>query len=110
MSSVTIKQGETFRLAATFFDGTPEVPTSLTVAGATPRSQLRRLGLLTAELTVALSNQTTLPGQFVISATSTQTTSWPVGSHECDVRYTYSNGEVKTTGTFAVVVIPRVTE
>jgi len=70
------------------------------------RSQVRASnGSLVDSMTVAPLNQTTHPGQFTLAATH----EWPVGRHVCDVVFS-ANGQVRTTETFEIQIIDRVTE
>lgn len=77
-----IKRGDSFLLGclAKDFDGQPENLSSVTL-----RAQARAAwsGLLVAELTVSKAEQSTHPGQFAISATSTN--DWPVALLLIDV-------------------------
>lgn len=71
-----LKRGDSFQLGCLAKDsaGQPEDLTSITLR---VQARMASSGLLVAELTVGKADQVTSPGQFAISAASTD--DWPIG-------------------------------
>ena len=100
-----IKRGDTFSLGCVSTDssGVPENLTDIAI-----RSQIRSGSskALIEELSIAKSDQTTNPGEF--SLTSTSTSNWPIGSVLCDIEF--KNGAVVTsTETLEITVLLDIT-
>jgi hypothetical protein len=105
---IQVKRGDTFRLQCVLRDGTPLTPVSLT--GASIRAQVRTTkAALVAVLTVTIANQSTSRGAYSLTATPEETEAWPLGNLECDVEYTFASGDVASTPTFSIRVLPDVT-
>lgn len=109
MSTLTQKRGDTFRLAVTYQEGTPEVPTSLTDAGVVPRAQLRNGDTLVMDFAITIEDQVATPGRFTLSASAEQTKLWPVGRLEYDIQFTADSGDVMRTPTSYILVLQAVT-
>lgn len=99
------KRGDTFQLGclAKDSDGQPE-----NLSGITLRAQARSAlsGQLVAELTVGKADQATHPGEFAISATSTE--GWPIGALLIDIEQRVGQA-VASTETLKLTVIEDVT-
>lgn len=105
MQTISHKRGDTLTLAVSWVvDGVPVDLSSYTVVSQV-RTPSDRLILA---LTVALANQSTNPGQFVISATAVQTADWSVGQLICDIEFR-SGAVVVSSETFAFDVVKDVT-
>lgn len=73
------------------------------------RSQVRTVdGTLLGELTITKQNQVTDKGYFHLGAPALMTKAWPIGTHHCDIQYTYQ-GITQSTKTFFFEVIKDVT-
>ena len=100
-----MKRGDTFQLGclAKDSDGQPEG-----LSGVTLRAQARAAlsGALVAELTVSKSDQTTHPGEFSISAISTD--AWPIGMLLIDIEQRVGQA-VASTETLKLTIIEDVT-
>jgi hypothetical protein len=99
MESIPHKRGDTFLLTCT---------TDVPLTGYAIASQVRDKSFkLISQLTVDIT-QTTPTGIYTLSLPS-GTSSWPVGTLECDVQYTNNAGVIVSTETFEINVIRDVT-
>ena len=100
-----MKRGDTFQLGclAKDSDGQPEG-----LSGVTLRAQARSAmsGQLVAELVIGKSDQSTHPGEFAISAISTD--AWPLGMLLIDVEQRVGQA-VASTETLKLTVIEDIT-
>jgi hypothetical protein len=99
-----IKRGDTFTLACTY----KQNGVAFDVTLFTIRSQVRdSSGALVEELTATKANQTTNPGVFVLSAADPM--DWPVDVLSCDIQFSDSEGDVRSTQPFQIPVVEDVT-
>lgn len=100
---ITHKRGDRFSSRVTW--GNPGV-----ALGAAPRAQIRDAhDTLIQELTVNLEPQSGATiGQFVISATASQTAAWPIAVLVCDIQRQSPDPE-ESCQTFSIRVLPDVT-
>lgn len=100
-----LKRGDTFQLGCLAKDsaGQPEDLTSVTLRA---QARLASSGQLVAELTVGKADQATHPGEFAISATSTE--GWPIGALLIDVEQQVGQA-VASTETLKLPIIEDVT-
>ena len=108
MAQVYHKRGDTLSLSAVWLDSNND-PVDLT--GYTVESQVRAVGFVD-DLTVTITDATA--GEFVLSATATDTSMWPVTSSQssrsfCDIQFTIA-GIVVSSETFQVVVVEDITQ
>ena len=102
MATISHKRGDSVEWALTVsVDGSAADITDWSI-----RAQLRQGSTLTESLTVTKTNSSI--GVFVISATATETASWAVGSHSCDVEFTQGS-DVFSTETFTLKVLEDIT-
>lgn len=98
-SAVTVKRGETFNLAWTLTD---EAGNPVDVTGATATSAIASAdGTFVAPITATISP----PNQVALTS---NTTAWPIGTFDCDVRILLA-GTVFLTDTTVVTVEKPVT-
>lgn len=107
---ISLKQGDTLTLAGSALQ---DSGAALNLTGATLRAHVRSrngggFGAVVQELTVAVVSAAL--GTFTLSATSAQTTLWPVGRLACDLELTDSGGSVLHSQTFDVHTLPAVTQ
>lgn len=103
---IKLKIGDTFRTNATYKDAN-NTPVNLTTAGITPTSAaLHESDSERYDLTVALLDQSTSPGQFTVSG---DTSTWKPGRLRWDIRYTDSTGYSFTTETELIELTERIT-
>lgn len=98
MAAAKIKNGETLSLRCT------DSATDLTDITVTSRVCNRGWG---QDLTVTINDAAN--GVFTLSATAEDTANWPVGSLDCDFKYTDSSDVVSYSETFNIVVQQRIT-
>ena len=98
------KRGDTFVLAATRRDdsGAPK-----DITGYDVRAQVRNGGVLVCNLEFAAVDLAA--GHFTMTATATQTATWPLGDLVCDIRYQSPEGVVESTEMFYIQVRQGVT-
>lgn len=100
-----LKRGDTFQLGclAKDSDGQPE-----DLSGVTLRAQARSAmsGQLVAELVIGKADQSTHPGEFAISAISTD--AWPIGMLLIDIEQRVGQA-VASTETLKLTIIEDVT-
>lgn len=98
LKTTDLKRGATFALG-----GYVNLPPGTWSIASTVRDPE---GVLIEELDAALVPPVLPETQYAISlgASSTQTSIWPVGTLNCDVRYTEDAGLVLITPTFNIVV------
>ncbi len=97
MDTIRRKRGDTLslRMLAKDADGEPYALDDVTI-----RSQVRRGGQVTQELTVTMGPGA---GEFYVSATAAQTAAWPVSRLKCDVQFTWtSDGFVESSPTIEI--------
>lgn len=100
MTTISVKNGETFSRECTWkIDG---VGVNLTGYTVTCRG-LDKSGAA-VDIAATLGNQGTAPGSFTISATSTQTAAWKIGTMSVDVSFASGGGVVSKSATFAIDV------
>ena len=100
---IKIKQGNTFSLDVVVTEN--KVPIDITLWNI--RSQLRKSGVLTDELLVSRVNDAS--GHYKLTESEHGvTTSWEVGTHDCDIEY-YIGDEILSTETFIIEVQESVT-
>lgn len=103
MSSLAIKQGNTFAVVLTFMDrnGAP-----VAVAGCTFDSHVRdALGNLVAELRCTVPVGVT----GAVNLWGGSTAAWPVGRLFCDVSVVWPDGVIRSTETFGIIVQKAIT-
>ncbi len=76
------------------------------LVGATVEAAVM-LGSFYEALTV--SNFDDAAGTYTLSATAAATAKWPIGSLDCDIKYTFSAGDIDHTNTFQIQINNRVT-
>lgn len=104
MATITHKRGDTFAIACTIENA--GVPVDIT--GWTVASQARANDdTVLQTFTVTVTDATT--GSFSISATSTQTELWSLGTYSVDIEFIDGDGEVNSTETFTLSVIRDIT-
>jgi hypothetical protein len=102
------KRGDTLSLSCQWLDSDNN-PIDLT--GYTITSQVRAVGFVD-DLTITVTSA--VDGQFVLSATATDTSSWPVTSSQasrtfCDIQFQVGPNVVSSE-TFQVIVIEDITQ
>jgi hypothetical protein len=111
MQQVTHKQGDTFSLSCSWKDPNG---TAINLTGYTILSKVRVTTGTTFTDTLTSTITTAASGLFTLSATPTQTASWPLTSGQygklyCDVQFTSPTGVVTSSDTFEVVVVEEIT-
>jgi len=103
MAQIRFKRGDTFTLSCVYkVDNVPSDVTNVQI-----KSQVRnRRYELIQELTVVKSGDV---GEFSLSASSADTTIWPVKILYCDVQFTV-DGIVRSSQTFEINVIEEITK
>jgi hypothetical protein len=102
------KRGDTLSLSCQWTDSN-NTPINLT--GYTITSQVRAVGFVD-DLTIVITSA--VSGQFVLSATATDTSTWPVTSSQasrtfCDVQFQVGS-DVVSSETFQVIVLEDITQ
>lgn len=104
MTTITHKRGDTFAIACTI----ENAGVAVNITGWTIASQAR--GADDAVLqTFTVTVTDAAAGSFTISATSTQTELWTLGSYSVDIEFIDGEGEVNSTETFTLSVIRDIT-
>lgn len=98
MEKITFKRGDTFTLSCS---------TDQPIDGFIIKSQIRsKQSVLIASLIPEIT-QTSPTGSFKLKGSNTQT--WAIGTHECDIQYKTAAGTVVSTDTFEIEVAKDIT-
>ena len=108
MADIYHKKGDTLSYSCSWKDSTG---TAINLTGYTIASQVRATGFV-GNLTVTITDA--VNGLFTLSATATQTATWPVtdGASSrvfCDIQFTLG-AVVVSTETFQIIVVQDITQ
>lgn len=97
MSTIKIKQGDTFSLKNKVTDGSGNV----NLTGWQIKSQIRDASTLIAELTPTVTSAAN--GEYTLTFVG-DTSTWPVKKLRCDIQYTTNVSHIVSTETFLIDV------
>lgn len=104
MTTITHKRGDTFELLSTVeSEGVAVDITSWTIASQA------RADDDTVLQTFVVTKTDAANGIFTVSATSTQTEAWALGSYKMDIEFTEGGGDVNSTETFTLKILRDIT-
>lgn len=104
MTTITHKRGDTFELLSTVEnEGVAVDITNWTIASQARADDDTVFHTFTVTKTDAVN------GIFTISATSTQTEAWTLGSYAMDIEFTDGSGDVNSTETFTLTILRDIT-
>lgn len=103
MAKITHKRGDTLEWVVTLTQDSAAVD----VTNWTIKSQIRTGATLLQELTV--EKTTPASGEFTLSATASETSDWPLGTHQTDIELIDDNSFVVSSQTFDVQVVRDIT-
>lgn len=111
MESLNHKQGDTLTITGTWTDSSG---VAIDLTGYTIASQVRVVTGTTFVDTLTATVVNTATGSFSLSATATQTSSWPVTHGQytrtyCDIQFSKA-GVVVSSDTFEIVVLLGITQ
>lgn len=104
MATIAHKRGDTFELTCSLENGGNDVD----ITGWTVAAQLRKTDdTLVQAMTITVTNASA--GEFIISASDTETDDWPIENLEIDVQFTEASGNISSSETFTINVIKDIT-
>ena len=103
MANITHKRGDTLEWVVTLTQDGSVVD----ITGWTITSQIRQETTLISDLTVTIVNAAN--GQFNLSATPAQTSSWTLGSHSVDIEFINTSLFVVSSQTFTLQLVRDIT-
>jgi|TARA_S200002703_G_scaffold80215_1_gene69142 hypothetical protein len=103
MAEITHKKGDTLEWVISLTENAAAVD----ISDFSIRAQIRQTSTLIATLTTTITNAS--GGVFSLTATATNTASWTVGTHSCDIEFTDNSGDVFSTETFKLKLIDDIT-